>query len=399
VDSKAVARFHSIYGERKPRVVYFKRDFVDYALMLLVSAALIGLVYGIEHPLALSGFALCAAMMGTFVVRHGVEWRFPLLLTRPQDALYMLVYKLQNLKVPYFVALGLLVLENLLIGQTPGLPHHTDAMRNVALGLFYFHLLSLSVYRTVIFAAHLQKRALVKEVLSQTPWKAQVADGRSVTLEILHAYGTGLLTHIILLAPWYLVITRLRFSALFLLVSCGLNLVVHVKWLKSLNAWFYRDHWLGHNSEFEFVWLHGTHHDAIPSGMIAVAGNGLLEGFARHTLAYPVPFYSPLVAFLVYTFEVLLDIGSHQYIPGIFPRQPKAIVIANQHSSHHYGKLEPYGFGINSDHPNVPAALRRSYARFPEELRNSIRLDEELTGFRWDNAAYRRTLALYEKYH
>ncbi len=399
MDTVTAARLHSIYGERTPRVVYFKRDFVDYALMLLVSAALIAIAYGQDHPLALAGFGLCAAMLGTFVIRHGVALALPLLLRRPQDALYMFVYKLQNLKAPYFVALGLLVLENVLIARTPDLPHHTEAMRNVALGLFYFHLLSLSVYRTVILAAHIQKRALLKEVLSQTPWKAQVGGGRSVMLEILHAYGTGLLTHIILLAPWYVVITRLRFSALFLLVSCGINLAIHVKWMKSLNAWFYRDHWLGHNSEFEFLWLHGTHHDAIPSGLIAVAGNGLLEGLARHTIGYPVPFYNPLATFVVYMFEVLLDINSHQFIPGIFPRQPKGVVIANQHSSHHYGKLEPYGFGINSDHPDVPAGLRRSYARFPDELSNSIRLDQELTGFRWDNAAYRRTLALYEKYH
>jgi hypothetical protein len=36
--------------------------------------------------------------------------------------------------------------------------------------------------------------------------------------------------------------------------------------------------------------------------------------------------------------------------------------------------------------------------RLPDELSNSIKLDEELTGFRWDNPTYRKTLSLYDKY-
>jgi hypothetical protein len=397
--AETAARFHAIHGKPAPRVSYFKRDFVDYVLMLSVSAALVGISYGPGHPLALAGFGLCATMLAAFVMRHGVQFTVPLLLRRPLDVVYMVVYKLQNLKPPYVWALALLAVENALIALMPDLPHHTDAMRKLALGLFYFHLAGLTVYRTAIFVAHLRKRAHVKEVLSQTVWKTRVTSDLRVTLEILHGYGTGLLTHIILLAPWYLVITRLRFSVIALVIACAANLAIQLQWLRSVNAWFYRDHWLGHNSEFEFVWLHGTHHDAIPSGMIAVAGNGLLEGFARHALGSPLPFYNPLIAFAMYTVEVLADINSHQYIPGVFPRQPKGIIAASQHASHHYGKLEPYGFGIDSEHPAVPASRRRDFARFPEELRNSIRLDQELTGFRWDNAVYRRTMALYEKYH
>ena len=58
-----------------------------------------------------------------------------------------------------------------------------------------------------------------------------------------------------------------------------------------------------------------------------------------------------------------------------------------QHSTHHYGPLEPYSLG--SKEPDYEE-LRRNVRGFkktpewvPDELKNSIRLDEELTGFKW----------------
>ena len=123
----------------------------------------------------------------------------------------------------------------------------------------------------------------------QTQWRRAVNEKTSITLEILHAYGTGLLTHIIMIAPWYLVIRYASFSVIFLPAVCAINVAVHVKWIQKFNEWFYRDHWVGHNSEAEFLFLHGTHHDAIPSALIAVADNGFLEGFLRFTIGWPVP--------------------------------------------------------------------------------------------------------------
>jgi hypothetical protein len=196
------------------------------------------------------------------------------------------------------------------------------------------------------------------------------------------------------------VITYSRFSVIFLPVVCSINIVVQLKWLKAINAWFYRDHWLGHNSELEFIFLHGTHHDAIPSGLIAVAENGFLEGFLRFTIGSPVPFYNPIISFLVYTAEIKKDIEAHQYIPGVYPRLPRATMEVSQHSTHHYGPIEPYSFGVKLDLAGVSDDYKKSFARFliPDELTNSAKLDEELTGFKWDNPTYRRTLSLYDKY-
>jgi len=393
------AAFHQLYGPKKPRAVYYKKDFLDYALMIALTALVVALSYGFRHPMAIAGFVLCGFTFAMFVTRHGIELTVPLIVRRPQDALYLFVYKLRNLKPMYFAALGLLLLENVLIAATPALPHYSGVMRKVGLALFFIHFLSLTIYRTVILFHHLRKKELVREVLMQSAWRRVVGEKTNITLEILHAYCTGLLTHIVLIAPWYLVIFYSRFSVLFLVAACVINVMVHWKWWKGYNRWFYRDHWLGHNSELEFVYLHGTHHDAIPSGLLAVAENGFLEGFLRFAIGWPVPFYNPVISFLVCTYDVKADIDMHQYIPGIFPRMSKTMLESQQHSTHHYGSIEPYGVGVKVDRPGVSEEFKKGFAKIPDGLKNSAKLDEELNGFKWDNPTYRKILSLFEKYH
>jgi hypothetical protein len=207
------------------------------------------------------------------------------------------------------------------------------------------------------------------------------------------------LAHIALIAPWYLVITHTSYSVIFLPVACLINVIVHMKWLRAVNAWFYRDHWLGHNSELEFLYLHGMHHDAIPSALIAVGENGFLEGFMREALGAPIPFYNPGVSFLFITYEVEHDMRTHQYIPGVFPKLARNFVMVNQHSTHHFGQLPPYSFALKVDQPGLSEKFKKAIGRLPDELRNSIKLDEDLTGFQWDNPTYRKTLSLYDTYN
>lgn len=393
------AVYHKLYGVRKPRATYYAKDFLDYALMLAATALVTGALYGFRHPMALVADGLCLMALVMFAVRHGVELRVPLILRRPQDALYAIAYKVQNIRMTYFITMGLLLLENLVILATPGLPHQVEWMRTLALVLFFVHFIGLSLYRTIILVDHLRKKELVREVLMQTPWKRVITEKSNIVVEIFHAYGTGLLTHIALIAPWYFLITHVRFSLLFLLPVAWLNFKIFDRWMATkYNSWFYRDHWLGHNSELEFVYLHGTHHDAIPSAMIAVSGNGFLEGVLRHSFGVPAPFFNPIGAFLLYGFEVKNDMDFHQYIPGVFPQFQKLAIEASQHSTHHYGRLEPYGVGMKGDAPGVSEDVGRMLRRVARGIRSSIRLDEELSGFEWDNAIYRQTVRLYEKY-
>jgi hypothetical protein len=390
--------FHKLYGKRRQRIAYQRRDFLDYVLMISLCAALLCCGYGLSNPLSIAGLALCAYMIAAFPVRHGIQLRVPIILSRPQDALHSLIYKVQNIRLPYFVALGVLAVENVIIFLTPGLPHHVELTHKVALYLFYSHFILICAYRTAILISHLYNKARVREILMQTSWKQHLYRQPSIVLEILHAYFTGLLTHLVYLVPWYLVITHLNFSMVLLPVTCLAAVLMQRYSVKTLSRWFYRDHWVGHNSEFDFVYLHGTHHDAIPSGLIAVAGNGYFEGFFRGALAFPIPFYNPLMAAIVYTLDVKIDIDFHQYIPGVFPNIARGFYEATHHSTHHFGRIEPYGFGIKVDQPNVSEQTQKLFKVLPDELKYSLELDEQLTGYQWDNPHHRWFLDLVDRY-
>jgi hypothetical protein len=391
------AVFHRLYGKKQPKVTFYASDFIDYALMIFLNALVIIVSYGLNSAMSILGLALCAFALVTFIIRHGIEFAPPVILRKPQEMIYMLVYKLQNVRPIYVIAVSLIGLENWLIGVTPALPHHVTFMHKVALYLFYIHFIFITGFRTVSMIDHLRKKELVRSVLMETPWRRVIRDKTNIVLEIVHAWSTGVLTHIVSIAPWYLIITFSKFSVVFLPVVCFIDIIIQLKWYQVFNAWFYRDHWLGHNSEFEFLYLHGTHHDAIPCGMIALSENGFLEGFTRFTIGAPVIFYNPIVSFVAYTFDIKTDIELHQYIPGIFPQMSKRQIEGLQHSTHHYGPLEPYSLGSKELEEPGHGVSRNKWI-FPDELRNAIKLDEELTGFEWNNPTYRRTLSLWDKY-
>ena|SRR6476646_907841 len=103
------AFYHKMYGTRKlskARVVYYKKDFLDYGVMMALSALVTGLSYGFSHVLALMGYVLSAMMVVTFIIRHGVEFQVPVILKQPEEILYLCWYKLRNLKPVYFIVVA-----------------------------------------------------------------------------------------------------------------------------------------------------------------------------------------------------------------------------------------------------------------------------------------------------
>ena len=170
--------YHKLYGTktmRKPRTVYYKKDFIDYTIMMVMTALVIGVSYGLRHFMSIAGYAICAFMVGAFAVRHGVEIQVPVLFRDPGELFWVWVYKLRNLRPIYFVALGVLLLENIVIWLTPNLPHHSDWIRQGAIYLFYVNIVGITVYRTISLIDHLRKREMVREILMQTPWRRSVA--------------------------------------------------------------------------------------------------------------------------------------------------------------------------------------------------------------------------------
>src|ERR1700741_3130705 len=96
MNTSDAAFFHKLYGTPKPRVTYYERDFLDYVLMIVLSGLVAGVSYGFGQVVSTVAFALCAFALVMFIVRHGIEFRVPVILRRPQDVFYMLAYKLQN---------------------------------------------------------------------------------------------------------------------------------------------------------------------------------------------------------------------------------------------------------------------------------------------------------------
>ena len=397
MDKKRVSALHEINYKSRPRVSYNKRDFLDYLIMICVCMALLIAAFEEQILLLWTGIALCIFMVVSFVWRHGVSLKIPLILNKPEQFFFSLFYKIKNVPLVTFIAFVALMMENLFVSVTPELPHYSELLRQIFVFIFFFHLALISVYRTAILVAHLNKKELVSEILEQSPIKNFIR-GKSISLEIIHAYFTGVLTHIMLLIPWYLVINYIDFSLVLLPLSCFISYKVHILFYKTKNYWYYRDHWLGHNMEFDFVYLHGGHHDAIPSGLIGVAGNGFIEGVTRHTLGHPTSYLNPLVSFVLHCKSIKRDIDSHQYIPGIFPKVTTSRT--SFHSIHHYGNLEPYGLGLRMGEStkNEKIGLFSILRVLPSEYTNAIALDEEATGFNIQHNKYRWYIKLVDKY-
>jgi len=50
------------------------------------------------------------------------------------------------------------------------------------------------------------------------------------------------------------------------------------------------------------------------------------------------------------------------------------------------------------DQPGVSEELKKKFAWMPDEMLNSFKLDEELSGIEWNNPTQLSTLSLYDKY-
>lgn len=393
------SHFHQLYSEKCVRFKYDKTDWCDYVLMCLFSSAVIGFCFGFLHHFTIFCSIMSLIMIYMFKVRHGVALKMPLLLRRPVDLIFIFIYKIKNLKVTYFFAVFLLVVENVLIFLTPTLPHYVDEMRVVGYFLFWLHFVIITLYRTRILVDHLLKTHIIRDVLMKTVWRSMLKKEENIKVHVWHAYFTGILSHALLIAPWYLVITYSNFSVLLIIPMVFINYKMNIHFMKLINEWFYRDHWVGHHSELDFVYLHGPHHDAIPSGLIGVGGNGFLEGFFRHAIGVPTSLFNPFAALFFNTFEVYQDIITHQYIPGIFPQLPKNFNQIAQHSIHHFGRLQPYGFALNLKQDGLSDKFRASFKGLPDEFINSYRLDEQLNGFEWDNPKHKWFLDIVDKYN
>jgi hypothetical protein len=378
-------KFHHIGVAKKQRLTYKDKDFIDYVVMIIMTCGLIALAYGPDHAMTIVGIFLSVSLIPFFAIRHGIKLTVPLIIRQPVNIFYLVYYKLEGIHKSTIIVISWIAIENIIIYLTPNLPHKTDFMRSAVIILFFAHFFIITAFRTASFIDHLRKKNHVREVLLESPWQKFIKNRNSIVSEIVHAYFTGLLTHIVSIAPWYVLITHVQYSVLLLPLSIPISIFAILKVIPDANKVFYREHWLAHNLELDFVYLHGPHHDAIPSSIIAFGENGILEGYWRGLTGFNFTYLHPFLLFLILTREVHRNMVGHQYIPNIFPENDNSVV-EYHHAEHHYLSIRPYGLAM------VPGE------NSPPKERYYHVIDSALNGYNPDNTRWRWYAAMKAKY-
>jgi hypothetical protein len=214
--------------------------------------------------------------------------------------------------------------------------------------------LIVMAFRVVILVAHLLRVSVVREVLESSTQKKAIAKF-SIQQHIFHAFVTGMVAHLSLVAPAVLFymwtdpsILRegLLLAGLFLWKAIARPLkkrkLIGKPSILHYNM-FYDNHSLAHRSRFFFTVFHGHHHDAIPSALIGSAGGtGFLENVDR-TLSWLDPLNSIVYHQLYTIYDMSIDMVVHQYIPGVFPPAKVTVIGRAHHITHHFGSALPLG--------------------------------------------------------
>lgn len=214
--------------------------------------------------------------------------------------------------------------------------------------------LAITAIRAAVLFTHLHRAALIQEFLERSPIRKSYA-GMSIYQHIFHAFATGMVSHLTLVAPCVLFYTLTEPSYLrevLLIGGYGLWTAIAAQLRKRdlietesnlTFRLFYENHVIAHHSRFFFTVFHGHHHDTIPSAMIGSAGGtGFLENLDR-ALMWLDPLNSVLVMQWGWAQSIIIDMATHQYIPGVFPYTRTTTEGMAHHVTHHFGSLLPLG--------------------------------------------------------
>lgn len=359
-------------------MVYNAADAVDYSTMLGLTGAVASLCFGATHTLATLAWLSVGWLLIAFPLRHGCTLRWPLLLTDGCVLPRMLAYKLDNARPQLLVSAAVMCMEQAAISATPTWQHRLDEHREFLKTLFFAAFWGVTVIRVGLLGAHVWHRQRVFDFLAGSPWRKVLRKGTGVHWQLLHlshAFVTGVLCHILAVAPLYVLITSMQHSVVLLplrvAADCAVFAWFHVyDW----NDWLYRDHWVSHHDAADFLFLHGPHHDALPVSLMAAHDVGMLEGFLRFSVGHPEGFMSPMVTAPLRGVQVLADMVFHQYVPGVAPYSQVIVYYGHHHAEHHFLRLHPLGSGFDRSPDGVPA--------------NTTEIDVRLAGYNPENKVW-----------
>ena len=336
---------------------YRAEDFPLYLLSLAIPGIMIGLT--LPHPFAQVLLA-CALvyLVCLFPIRHGAKFdssvfrvvlegvaRYPLMLARSWRTA-------RDAVIPIAVIFSLaLTVEHFLRPALAGTKWLSPFPWRWAI---WAPFLLVTLFRVTILIAHVLRASVVREVLERSPQKKTIAV-LSIHHHLLHAFITGMMGHLSLVAP----------CALFFMMTDpsylreGLLLTGFLLWSGMAtpfrrrrvlvrpgiisNRLFYQNHTTAHQSRFYFTVFHGHHHDAIPS---AIIGSGAETGFLENVdrgVTWLDFLNSIVVVQLKWAYVIAYDMVAHQYIPGIFPFAKPNLAGLGHHVTHHYGSALPLG--------------------------------------------------------
>jgi hypothetical protein len=316
---------HSIQGVPKTRMTYSRHDFTDYALMLVLCVCVTLVSFGQAHTFTLMTTIMSVFLLFAFAFRHGASYRGCVLLAEPMELIRLLGYKLNNVRPCTFICITTLCVEQGIIDSTPSWSHMSDVYSTFCLEIFHYSFWTITAVRGIIFLAHVWQHDQVFTFLASTRWRKELGsdDGGSVLrrlLDLLQAFTTGVLCHILAVAPLYMSIAHLHHSVVLApLRVCVDAVCLWWFWQIDFNDWLYRDHWICHHQQLAFIYLHAPHHDALPVSLMAAHDTGMLEGFLRFSVGLPDTYCSPVLACPLFSVQVLADMVFHQYVPGVFP--------------------------------------------------------------------------------
>jgi len=271
-----------------PRMSYRQGDVFDYALMQVCTLAVFAAIY--PRVVTLSAATMAIFMVGRFV------WRFGLPRQAPRLQLMVLLAQSLRLKVdnvPRALVIAWLKYTVFSSFEPPATPLDIDGKL-----LFWLSFLLITSVRLFFFGHHLWRRQFVDSYLRRTTWKGTL-EQTSIHVELMHALFTGMMTHLGLVAPWYFLIAHRRVPALLFPLHTLFDRYIDRSFYGSeaFERWYYRDHWLGHHRECDFVYLHGPHHDAIPVSFMSSAETGQLEAPIRSVIGHPDIYFHPFCLF------------------------------------------------------------------------------------------------------
>ena len=338
-------------GEDPQATVLDAKDTFAYGVGLVLTGGALSLAYPSWLTVGLSSLAVLGLWL-SFAVRHGLSAHGLIdvalaLLTYPLLFVRRLVCVRTRLLLGVMCFASALYLESLIAPMLDG----TVWVKPLPFALFLgLHFCLIAAYRLLIFVHHLRDIERVEAFLRLRHYPVQ--SPANVSLWVTHGLTTGLLTHASLLVIptlwWGFVSPSLLLEGLLLVcwfVFTENPWVLEIR-QRELIGFANEDHAEWHADRTLFVLFHAHHHDAIPSGLIASHGVGLLE--AMHRTLLSGDWLGPCSHFCWNQTKVIReDIEQHQFIPGVFPGALKVVERRNHHAVHHLGGVLPLGTGLS----------------------------------------------------